>query len=133
MPSASATTSMFGQSSCASFQGSANPAMRQGIVHATATHVQQITPPHTAISQLTSSGCFPRAVCVCASTASASTASAPTDRSTVPIAAVVPGGERKATVDLEAFLAAQARASFHELFGIRLPFPSPEDLILFKV
>ena len=25
------------------------------------------------------------------------------------------------------------RASFHELFGIRLPFPSPEDLILFKV
>jgi len=110
MPSASATTSMFGQSSCASFQGSANPAMRQGIVHATATHVQQITPPHTAISQLTSSGCFPRAVCVCASTASASTASAPTDRSTVPIAAVVPGGERKATVDLEAFLAAQARA-----------------------
>ena len=29
--------------------------------------------------------------------------------------------------------AAHARASFHELFGIRLPFPSPEDLILFKV
>ena len=109
MPSASATTSMFGQSSCASFQGSANPAMRQGIVHATATHVQQITPPHTAISQLTSSGCFPRAVCVCASTASASTASAPTGGNTVPSAAVVPGGERKA-MDLEAFLAAQARA-----------------------
>jgi hypothetical protein len=29
--------------------------------------------------------------------------------------------------------AAYARASFHHLFGIRLPFPSPEDLILFKV
>ena len=25
------------------------------------------------------------------------------------------------------------RASFHQLFGIRLPFPSPEDLILFKI
>jgi hypothetical protein len=25
------------------------------------------------------------------------------------------------------------RASYHELFGVRLPFPSPEDLILFKV
>lgn len=25
------------------------------------------------------------------------------------------------------------RASHHELFGLRLPFPSPEDLILFKV
>ena len=112
MPSGSATTSqqaMLGHSSCASFQGSANPALRQGIVHASATHVQQITPPHTAISQLASSGCFPRAVCVCASTASASTASAPTGGNTVPSAAVVPGGERKA-MDLEAFLAAQARA-----------------------
>lgn len=29
--------------------------------------------------------------------------------------------------------AAYERASHHELFGIRLPFPSPEDLILFKV
>lgn len=29
--------------------------------------------------------------------------------------------------------AAYARASYHELFGVRLPFPSPEDLILFKV
>lgn len=28
---------------------------------------------------------------------------------------------------------AYERASFHDLFGIRLPFPSPEDLILFKV
>lgn len=28
---------------------------------------------------------------------------------------------------------AYQRAGFHELFGIRLPFPSPEDLILFKV
>jgi len=25
------------------------------------------------------------------------------------------------------------RASFHQLFGIRLPFPSPEDLILLKI
>jgi hypothetical protein len=29
--------------------------------------------------------------------------------------------------------AAYERASRHDLFGIRLPFPSPEDLILFKV
>lgn len=29
--------------------------------------------------------------------------------------------------------AACARAVWHELFGIRLPFPSPEDLILLKV
>lgn len=29
--------------------------------------------------------------------------------------------------------AAFRRASHHELFGIRLPFPSPEDLVLFKV
>ena len=29
--------------------------------------------------------------------------------------------------------AASRRASVHELFGRRLPFPSPEDLILFKV
>jgi hypothetical protein len=29
--------------------------------------------------------------------------------------------------------AAYGRASFHRLFGIRLPFPSPEDLILLKV
>lgn len=28
--------------------------------------------------------------------------------------------------------AASARASCYELFGVRLPFPSPEDLILFK-
>jgi hypothetical protein len=28
---------------------------------------------------------------------------------------------------------AYERASLHELFGIRLPFPSPEDLILLKV
>jgi hypothetical protein len=28
---------------------------------------------------------------------------------------------------------AYGRASVHELFGIRLPFPSPEDLILLKV
>jgi len=28
---------------------------------------------------------------------------------------------------------AYERASRHDLFGIRLPFPSPEDLILFKV
>jgi len=28
---------------------------------------------------------------------------------------------------------AYERASFHELFGIRLRFPSPEDLILFKI
>lgn len=28
---------------------------------------------------------------------------------------------------------AYRRASFHELFGIRLRFPSPEDLILFKI
>ena len=28
---------------------------------------------------------------------------------------------------------AYERARFHELFGMRLPFPSPEDLILFKV
>lgn len=28
---------------------------------------------------------------------------------------------------------AAARASVHELFGVRLPFPSPEDLIVFKV
>lgn len=29
--------------------------------------------------------------------------------------------------------AASRRASVHELFGVRLPFPSAEDLILFKV
>lgn len=29
--------------------------------------------------------------------------------------------------------AAFRRASSHELFGVRLPFPSPEDLILFKI
>lgn len=29
--------------------------------------------------------------------------------------------------------AAYERASVHRLFGMRLPFPSPEDLILFKV
>jgi hypothetical protein len=29
--------------------------------------------------------------------------------------------------------AASRRARVHELFGMRLPFPSPEDLILFKV
>lgn len=29
--------------------------------------------------------------------------------------------------------AAYERATLHELFGVRLPFPSPEDLILFKV
>ena len=29
--------------------------------------------------------------------------------------------------------AAYDRASLHELFGVRLPFPSPEDLILLKV
>lgn len=29
--------------------------------------------------------------------------------------------------------AALARASWHELFGVRLPFPSPEDLILLKI
>lgn len=29
--------------------------------------------------------------------------------------------------------AAFRRASTHELFGVRLPFPSPEDLILFKI
>ena len=29
--------------------------------------------------------------------------------------------------------AAYGRASHHDLFGIRLPFPSPEDLILLKV
>jgi hypothetical protein len=28
---------------------------------------------------------------------------------------------------------AHERASFHRLFGMRLPFPSPEELILFKV
>jgi len=28
---------------------------------------------------------------------------------------------------------AYGRASFHQLFGIRLPFPSPEDLIILKV
>ena len=28
---------------------------------------------------------------------------------------------------------AYRRASFHALFGIRLRFPSPEDLILFKI
>lgn len=28
---------------------------------------------------------------------------------------------------------AYARAAWHEFFGVRLPFPSPEDLILFKV
>jgi len=29
--------------------------------------------------------------------------------------------------------AAHARASWHDLFGVRLPFPSPEDLILLKI
>ena len=28
---------------------------------------------------------------------------------------------------------AYGRASFHQLFGIHLPFPSPEDLIILKV
>jgi hypothetical protein len=29
--------------------------------------------------------------------------------------------------------AALARATWHELFGVRLPFPSPEDLMLLKI